>query len=383
MHMTAQGWLVLKLTDSPFYLGLVASAASMPILLFTMIGGVVADRFPKRKILLTTQTVFMFLALSLAILVSTGSATIWHVLIIAFSIGTVSAFDIPTRQSFLIEMVGKENLMNAIALNSAAFHGSRVTGPSIAGIVIRYLGLSACFYVNALSFLAAIIGLLKIRFKQESLLRHKDKGVVEEFAQGMRYIISEPWVYSLILSVGIISFFGFPYITFLPVYARDILKTGPAGLGILMAIAGAGAFTGAVNLAIRGNFSKKGLLMASSGIIFSCALLVFSLSTITILSYPMLFLIGWSAISQIATANSLLQLKVPDGLRGRVMSSFTTVFLGMATLGNLLIGTLAKYVGTQAAVSIGAKCCLIGTLLMIWKRPGIYREIKDEKSETV
>jgi MFS family permease len=373
IHTTAQGWLVLKLTDSPFYLGLLGSASSMPILLFTLIGGVAADRFLKRKILLTTQTASMVLAFSLGLLVSSGSVSVWHVLTIAFCIGTVSAFDIPTRQSFLIEMVGRENLMNAIALNSTAFHGSRVTGPAIAGVIIRYLGIAACFYLNALSFLAAIISLLRMRFKPEGIKRHESASILEEFKQGLVYIFGESRVLSIIMSVGIISFFGFPYIYFLPVYARDILKTGATGLGILMGLAGAGAFTGAVNLALRGDFSRKGFLMAASGIVFSAALLVFSLSTTIWLSYPMLFLIGWGAISQIATANSLIQLTVPDRLRGRVMSSFTTVFLGMATIGNIMIGILANYVGTQTAVGIGAKCCLIGTILMIWKKPEIYK----------
>ncbi|MEF9426240.1 MAG: MFS transporter [Candidatus Mariimomonas ferrooxydans] len=373
MHSTSQGWLVLKLTDSPFYLGLVGSAASMPILLFSLVGGVAADRFPKRKILLTTQSILMILAFSLAILVSTGVATVWHVLSLAFLIGTVSAFDIPARQSFLIEMVGKENLMNAIALNSAAFNGARIIGPAVAGMLIGYLGLAVCFYINTLSFLAAIIGLVKMRFKPEEIRKPHRAGIKEELKQGLKYIMNEPKINTLIISVGIISFFGFPYITFLPVYARDILKTGATGLGVLMGFAGAGAFTGAISLAVRGDFSKKGVLLAISGIIFSSALLVFSLSTVIWLSYLMLFLIGWGAISQIATANSLLQLAVPDRLRGRVMSSFTMVFLGMASLGNFVMGSLAHYVGIQTALGIGAKLCLLGIIWLLWKKPDILK----------
>jgi MFS family permease len=372
MHSTGQGWLVLKLTNSPFYLGLVGSAASMPILLFTLVGGVTADRFPKKRILLTTQSILMFLAFTLAVLVSAKVITVWYVLGITFLIGTVNAFDIPARQSFLIEMVGKENLMNAIALNSTAFNGARIIGPTIAGVVIRYLGLAICFYLNSLSFLAAIIGLLKMRFQHEQKRRSRSVGIKEEFQEGLRYILTEPKIYTLILIVGIISFFGFPYITFLPVYARDILKTGATGLGILMGFSGAGAFTGALSLAIRGDFSKKGLLLVISGIIFSVSLLIFSLSTTVWLSYIMLFLVGWGAISQIATANSLIQLSVPDTLRGRVMSSFTMVFLGMATLGNFVIGSLAVYIGTQIALGIGAKFCLLGILCVLWKKPDIY-----------
>ncbi len=292
-------------------------------------------------------------------------------LFFAFSIGTVSAFDIPAKQSFLIELVGKENLMNAIALNAATFNGARIVGPTIAGIVIRYLGIAFCFYLNALSFLTAIIGLLKMRFNHEETEKKPRAGMRDEFVQGLKYVFKEPKIYTLITSVGIISFFGFPYITFLPVYARDILKTGATGLGILMGFAGAGAFTGALSLAVRGDFARKGVLLAASGIIFSSALLVFSLSTTTWLSHIMLFLVGWGAISQIATTNSLLQLTVPDPLRGRVMSAFTFIFLGMASIGNFVVGSLAAFVGTKTALGIGAKFCLLGIIVLLWKKPGI------------
>lgn len=373
MHSAGQGWLVLKLTDSPFYLGLVGSVSSMPILLFTLAGGVAADRLSKRKILLTTQMMLMLFAFILAVLVSTGIVTVWYVLVIGFLIGTVNAFDIPARQSFFIEMVGKENLLNAIALNSAAFNGARIIGPAIAGILIGYFGVAVCFYINSLSFLAAIIALVRMKFNGSDVGKSSEVSVKEELKEGLKYIFSEPKIYTLIILVGIISFFGFPYITFLPVYARDILKTGAAGLGILMSFAGAGAFIGAISIAIRGDFAKKGIFLAVSGIIFSLALFIFSLSTTTYLSYLMLFLVGWGAISQVAIANSLLQLTVPHELRGRVMSSFTLVFLGMATIGNFAVGSLAAYVETQTALGISAKFCLLGTILLLWKKPEILK----------
>jgi len=372
MHSAAQGWLVLKLTDSPFYLGLVGSAASMPILLFTLAGGVAADRFSKRKILLITQVILLVMAFLLALLVSGEIIAVWHVIIIAFLVGIVNAFDIPARQSFFIEMVGKEDLMNAIALNSAAFNGARTIGPAIAGILISYFGIVICFYINSLSYLAAIIALMSMRFKHREIKKPFKPGVVQEIKEGLKYIFSESKVYTLIISVGIISFLGFPYISFLPIYARDILRIGAEGLGILMGIAGAGALTGAISLAVRGDFERKGRLLAISSAIFSIALLIFSFSTTIWLSYSMLFLIGWGAISQIATANSLLQLIAPDDLRGRVMSSFTLVFLGMATIGNFAIGTLASYAGTQAALGTGAICCLMGILWLLWRKPEIY-----------
>jgi len=373
MHSAAQGWLVFKLTNSPFYLGLAGSALSMPILLFTMAGGVAADRFFKRNIILTAQIILMFLTLLLAIMVSTGIVTVWHVLVISFLIGTANSFEIPSRQSFFVEMVGKENLMNAIALNSAAFHGARMIGPTIAGVIMGFFGLSACFYLNSLSFLATITGLLKMRFKPEEIKTTPGAGLKKDFNEGLRYIFNDPKVYTLILSSGIISFFGFPYATFLPVYARDILKTGATGLGILMGSAGAGAFVGAITLIIRGDFSNKGILLTVSSIAFSIALLVFSISATAWLSYLMLFLVGFCAISQVATANSMLQLAVPDKLRGRVMSSFTTVFLGMTTIGNFSLGSLAYYAGTKYALMTGACLCLFGSLLLILTRPEILK----------
>jgi len=373
MHSAAQGWLVFKLTNSPFYLGLAGSALSMPILLFTMAGGVAADRFFKRNIILTAQIILMFLTLLLAIMVSTGIVTVWHVLVISFLIGTANSFEIPARQSFFVEMVGRENLMNAIALNSAAFHAARMIGPTIAGVIMGFFGLSACFYLNSLSFLATITGLLKMRFKPEEIKTTPGAGLKKDFNEGLRYIFNDPKVYTLILSSGIISFFGFPYATFLPVYARDILKTGATGLGILMGSAGAGAFVGAITLIIRGDFSNKGILLTVSSIAFSIALLVFSISATAWLSYLMLFLVGFCAISQVATANSMLQLAVPDKLRGRVMSSFTTVFLGMTTIGNFSLGSLAYYAGTKYALMTGACLCLFGSLLLILTRPEILK----------
>jgi len=372
MHSAAQGWLVFELTNSPFYLGLTSTASTLPILLFTLLGGVVADRMSKKTIIMTTQIVLMVIALMMATIVSAGVVKVWHVLIIAFLIGSVHAFEIPARQSFFIEMVGRENLLNAIALNSAAFHAARMAGPAVAGVIMGIWSIAACFYINTLSFIAAIVALIKMRFRPEDEKRPaQKKGLYKEFAEGVKYIFSNQKVFTLILSVGIISFFGFPYITFLPVYAKEILKTGATGLGILMGCAGAGAFTGAIILAFRGDFSGKGLLLILSGIVFSLALLVFSISMTIWLSYLMLFLVGLGAINQIATANSLLQLNVPDELRGRIMSSFTTVFLGMSTIGNFTVGSYAALVGTKTALLTSSVFCLVGTLLLVMKKPEI------------
>ncbi len=372
MHQAAQGWLVYELTNSPFFLGLAGTAASAPILMFTMAGGVIADRYPKRQIILTAHSVLMLLALSLAVLVATGMVNIWHVLILAFCIGTVHAFEIPTRQSFIIELVGRDDLLNGIALNSTAFHGARMIGPAIAGFVMGSAGMASCFFINSASFIAIIAALLRMKFTPGDTSSPKT-GMRKSFGEGIKYVRHNPAVYTLLISVGIISFFGFPYISFLPVYARDILKTGASGLGILMGFAGAGAFTGAVGMALKGNIARRGLVMSVAGLTFSSALLIFSLSENIWLSYVMLFLVGVGALNQIVTANNLLQLAVPDALRGRVMGVFTTMFLGMAPLGNFMVGSLAHYVGTQNALLTSACFCLTGTLAVLWIRPEILR----------
>ena len=373
MHQAAQGWLVFKLTNSPFFLGLAGTAFSAPILLFTLAGGVIADRHSKRHIILAAHTILMFLSLTLAVLVATDTVNVWHILILAFLIGTVHAIEIPARQSFIAEMVDKESLLNAIALNSSAFHGARMIGPAIAGFIMGPFGMASCFFINAASFTAIITALLKMRFPKAEPKPSSGKSMIREFREGISYLFHHKNAYILLISVGIISFFGFPYISFIPVYARDILQTGERGLGMLMGCAGAGAFTGAIGLALRGNTSKKGVVMAIAGVVFSIALLVFSISETVWLSYVTLFFIGLGAINHIATANTLLQLAVPDELRGRVMSAFTTMFLGMAPLGNLTVGTLAHYVGTQTALLISAGFCLAGTVLMLIIKPEIFK----------
>lgn len=374
MYQTAQNWLVYELTNSPFFLGLAGTAASLPILLFTLAGGVIADRFPKHSTILATRVIAMFFSLILALLVVTGSVIIWHVLVLTFLIGSCNAVEIPTRQSFIIELVGKKDLLNGIAMISSAFHGASMIGPAIAGVIIKKAGIGSCFFLSALSFLGIIIAIVFMRFPaNDGESSPQRTGVIREFREGLSYILSHPRVYVLLIAVGIISFFGFPYMSFLPVYARDILKTGETGLGILMGCSGAGALIGATGLALRGDISRKGVLMAAAGITLSMALLLFSLSEVPLVSYVMLFFVGVGATNMIATANSLLQLNVPDHLRGRVMSSFTTMFLGMAPLGNFAVGSLAHYTGTQTALTTAAVFCLLGIVFLLIKRPEIVR----------
>ena len=361
MQSVAQGWLVYSLTKSPFYLGLVAAAGSLPILLFTLAGGIVADRFRKRNLLLMTQALSIIPALVLGILTDINLIAVWHVALMATLLGTVNAFDIPARQSFFIELVGRDNLMNAIALNSAAFNGARMIGPVIAGMTIAYIGLPSCFYLNALSFIAVIIALSKINIRGE--IKESSNGFIRDFTEGIQFMKSNPEIYRIILLIAVFSLIGIPYITFLPVFAVEVFRTGPKGLGFLVSAAGTGALTAALSLAFKGDIKDKNRVMSISALCFSFSLFAFSLSKNFYLSIVILIFIGWGIVSFLATVNSFIQLSVPDNLRGRAMSVYALVFLGTAPLGNSLLGVLANSFGTTRAVSISAIFCIIASII--------------------
>ena len=368
MQSVAQGWLVYSLTKSPFYLGLVAASGSLPILLFTLAGGIAADRFRKRNLLLLTQALSILPALLLGILTDINMITVWQVALLAAVLGTVNAFDIPARQSFLIELVGRDNLTSAIALNSAVFHGARMVGPVVAGITIASLGLPACFYLNALSFVAVIIALSKMTIQGE--IRESSNGLLKDFIEGIRFVKSSPGISRSILLIAVFSLVGMPFITLLPVFAGDVLNAGAKGFGFLVGATGAGALAAALLLAFRGDMHDKDKFISISALSASVSLLAFSLSKNMFLSLPFLMIVGWGLVSFLATANSFIQLSVPDNLRGRVMSVFTLVFLGTAPIGNSLIGAMADYIGTPYTVSISAVICIIASLLFAMKRKG-------------
>jgi len=363
MQSLAQGWLVLKMTDSAFLLSLVQAMGSLPILFLSLIGGVVADRVVKRNLLLVTQTLSLALALGLGVLVSLEVVQVWHVVAAATLLGVVNTFDIPGRQSFIIEMVGKDDLMNGIALNSAVFNGARIVGPAIAGLLVGTVGIAACFYINAASYLAIIAGLSMMRFDAPEE-RRATRPVLKELKEGLSYVRHAPTVSSFVFMVAVTSLFSIPYIALMPVFARDVLGIGAKGLGILMGSAGAGALGGALTLATIGSVKRKGLTALVSATASATALLAFSFSRDPVVSCLLLAVVGWGMITQLATVNTLLQTDVPDGLRGRVMSLYTLVFLGFIPIGNLMVGTLAHYFGTPHAVAVGACVCLVTYTLL-------------------
>jgi len=270
MQSVAQGWLVYSLTKSPFYLGLVAASGSFPILLFTLFGGIAADRFRKRNLLLMTQALSIIPALLLGVLTNYHLIAVWQVAILAAVLGTVNAFDVPARQSFIIEMVGKNNITNAIALNSAAFHGARMIGPVIAGMTIAYLSLPACFYLNALSFVAVIFALSKIKVKGE--IRGNSNGIMRDFIEGIQYIKNDAGIYRIIILIAVFSLMGMPFITLLPIFAVEIFNGGARCFGFLVGATGAGALTAALFLAFKGDIQKKNRFMSLSAISFSILL---------------------------------------------------------------------------------------------------------------
>lgn len=361
MQSVAQGWLVYSLTKSPFYLGVVAAATTLPILLFTLIGGIIADRFRKRNLIILTQALSIIPALALGILTDLNIITVYQVVLLAAFLGTVNAFDMPARQSFLIEMVGKGHLLNAIALNSAAFNGARIIGPVIAGLAIAYLGLPSCFYLNALSFIAVIIALSMI--KTTGGINPASEGFLRDFSEGYYFIRKQKDIFHIIILIAVFSLFGIPFTSFLPVFAEDVFARGAKGFGLLVSATGLGAFSAAIIIAVKGDIKNKWRYMSAAGICFSLSLFAVSASRLFGLSLLLLAFAGWGVVSFLATANSFIQLSTTDNLRGRVMSVYSLVFLGFTPIGNFIIGIMSDSIGTTNAVSISSVICIIASIL--------------------
>lgn len=358
IQVVAQSWLVFRLTHSAFLLGVVAFLGSIPIFFLSLFGGVLADRLNKRNILIATQTAFMLLAFTLAIFTQLKLITPRDIMLIALLNGIVMAFDAPSRQAVVVELVGKEHLFNAISLNSVAFNSSRIIGPALAGILVALIGMSGCFYINAISFLAVIIALFLIRLNNNPVIQ-KNNTAIKDIREGLNFIKNNRLILILIMMVGAVSLFGITYAIFMPIFANDILKVGVRGLGVLMSSSGFGALIGALILARLGDFKYKGKFLVLSTMIFSISLILFSLSKVYILSIITLIFIGGSSVAAIALINTLLQTNVPHAFRGRVMSIFMLTFAGIMPFGNLISGWLAQGLGVPVAVMIGGVICAI------------------------
>jgi MFS family permease len=367
----AQSWLVFQLTHSAFLLGLVGFLSTIPLLLFSLFGGVLADRMNKKKILIVTQSAFMVLAFLLAALTQLKSITPTQIMFIAFLNGVVMAFDAPARQAVVVELVGKAHLPNAIALNSAAFNSSRIIGPALAGILIAAIGMSGCFYINGISFLAVIIALFVIRVNNAE--KHHEKPIGSDLKEGLVFVRNHRLILALIGMVGMVSLFGLSYVILMPIFANDVLKVGVKGLGLLMSCAGIGALIGALTLARLGDFRYKGRFLVFSSLIYSVSLILFSLSKIYLLSLVVLVLLGGTSVCAVSLINTILQVRVPDNFRGRVMSIFMITFAGFMPFGNLIAGSLSQAIGVSFTVLIsGIICTAFFAVIDI-----IYPEFKD------
>lgn len=361
MQSVAQSWLVYRLTGSVILLGTIGFCSQIPVFLIAPFGGSVADRGNRRRILVVTQGVAMTLAAILAALTLTGTVQIWHLFIIAAGFGIANAFDIPTRQAFVVDMVGRDDLINAIALNSSMFNGARIVGPAIAGILVAAVGEGWCFLGNAVSYVAVIIGLLMMTVN--SAPRVRESSAFGDIAEGFRYVATTKPIRALLLLLGLVSLTAMPYAVLMPVFADQYLGGGSSTLGYLMGASGVGALIAALTLASRKHVFGLGrwVLLACGGL--GLSLILFSLSRNFWLSSLVLIPVGFSMMTQMSSSNTLVQAMVPDHLRGRVMSVYSMMFMGMAPFGALLAGTLAGIIGPPGTVAIGGTICIIAAVV--------------------
>ncbi|WP_202621862.1 MFS transporter [Pontibacter russatus] len=359
MQQIALSWLVYRLTDSVFLLGAVTFSSQIPSFLLGPFAGVAADRFNRHKVLIVTQALSMLQASTLAVLVLTETVEIWHVLALSAVLGIINALDISTRQAFVFELVEKrENISNAIALNSSMFNMARLVGPTIAGLIIAVVGEGICILINALSYIAVLASLLLMRLEPLERVAQERKPW-QSLKDGFRYAFGFPPIRALIMIVALLSLFGMPFSVLLPVFARDILHGGANTLGYLMGASGLGALSGALFLAQRKSVMGLGRVIVFTMVLFGSSLIAFSFSNMLLLSLVLMLFTGFGMIVSMASCNTLLQTLTDDDKRGRVMSLYATAFMGMAPIGSMLAGAVAERVGVGYTLAgCGLLCAL-------------------------
>ncbi len=364
MQNLAQAWLVYRLTRSEWMLGLTWFCASVPVLILSPIAGAVADRFPRRRIVMVTQAVGMAQAAVLAALTLSGHVEIWHVLALAAVLGVSNAFDIPSRQALFIRLVGKDDLLNAISLNSATFNAARIVGPSLGGFIVARWGEGACFLLNAMTYLAVLASLAAMRLREERQVQVESP--LEGLKAGVGFVMKTPEVKALLMLCGMIAIATSPGSTLAPVFAEEIFGMGSQGLGFLTAGMGAGAILGTLNLARRK--ATKGLpnVIFSSALTLTAAMAVFAVSPSFWLCLAMMPVIGMSVMRQSASANTVIQMSIPDAYRGRVMGLYSMAVIGMTPIGSLMSGAMAEAVGSRWTVMAGAMGCLAAAMVARW-----------------
>ena len=394
MQQIAMSWLVYNLTGSVFLLATVTFMAQIPILLVTPFMSVFVDRFNRRKILVITQTLSMLQALLMALLTLTGTIQVWHIMALSLLIGCINALDNPTRQAFYPSLVPKENLSNAIALNSAVINGSRLIGPAVGGVLIGIFGEGLCFLLNGISYLGVIIALFRMRLQPFTSI-HKTQNMLTDIREGFSYVIDNIPIRALLLLMSVISFFGLPLMTFIPAYVKDILAGESEMLGFLLSCIGIGSFSAAIYLAARKSVLGLGKVVTISGLILGI-----SLGTMSFIHFPWLAALvcipaGFSIISTVASINTLLQTLSDEDKRGRVMGYLAMTFTGIAPVGSMVLGAIERYTGLPAIILLSGICCIIGTLIFEHYRPvvrkyarriyiqkGIIREIASGINQT-
>jgi MFS family permease len=363
MQQIAMIWLAYRLTHSAFLLGVVGFAGQIPTFLVAPFAGVLADRWNRHRTIVITQTLSLLQAATLALLVLTGTAGVRHLVVLAVVLGTINAFDMPARQSFIVQMIErKKDLANAIALNSAMVTATRLIGPSIAGLLIGAFGEGICFLVNAISYVAVIAALLAMRVAPPPA-RPANGRLIDGLKEGIAYVAGFAPVRNILLLLALIGFMGMPYQILMPIFAKDVLGGGAHTLGFLMGATGLGSLVGAVYLALRKSIRGFGRIITAAAMVFGTGLVAFSLSHVVWLSLTLAFVAGLGMMTQMACSNTVIQTIVDDDKRGRVMSLFTMAFIGMAPFGSLFAGALASRIGAPNTLAIGGGFCVVGSVV--------------------
>jgi MFS family permease len=376
MQTVAQAWLIYRLTDSGALLGVLGFVGQIPIFLLSPLAGLAADRWPRQRVVIATQSVSMVLAFMLAALTMTGRIRVWEIIGLATLLGIVNAFDVPARQSFMIEMVGREDLINAIALNSSMFNLARVAGPAIAAGLVAVVGEGWCFLLNGLSYLAVIAGLFLMRIEKR-MAAHDGAAPLEKLREGLRFARHTKPIRALLVLVAIVSFMALPYTVLMPIFAVQILHGGVNAYGWLMGAVGFGAMFGALALAMRHELRGLGRVVAYAATGLGASLVLFSASHWFWVSFIILIVSGFTMMMQFTATNTLIQSMVPDQLRGRVMSLYSMMFLGMSPFGSLLAGALADRIGAPVTMAIGGLASCLGGLAFARKWPAMRGPARD------
>ena len=362
MQSVAQSWLIYRLTGSAALLGLIGFAGQIPIFILAPFGGVIADRVNRHRVLIATQSVMMLLAFALAVLTLEGFVRVWHIFVLASMLGVANAFDIPARQAFLVEMVGREDIVNAIALSSSMMNGARIVGPAVAGIVVAAVGEGWCFLLNGISYVAVIAALLLMHISPRKDV-HPRVSTWHSLVEGFSFAWHTRPVRALLLLLGLVSVMGMPYTVLMPIIADRTLHGGPDAYGLLMSASGTGALAGAAILTLRRHIRGLGQWIAITAMGFGLSLIAFSFSRLMWLSAALLVPAGFCMMVEMAASNTLIQSMVPDRLRGRVMAVYSMMFMGMAPVGALLAGATAAPLGAPETVAIGGAVCIAGGLI--------------------